>query len=142
MNRKSLVMVIALAAMAGNAAAATDINKSCPDLRNARIVKSKSVEGDTYTTISTSNGNPWIGVNPPEADDVELRELTFTSVSILSDEHLIACDYAGPGLSGLRMSLKLKKVAQPVGASWEQDPNRSNVLICSDKDRKRCAFKL
>ncbi|UUE96865.1 hypothetical protein N8D55_03135 [Xanthomonas hortorum pv. pelargonii] len=64
MYRESLVMVVALAAMAGNAAAATDINKSCPDLHSARIAKSKSVEGDTYTTISTSNGNPWIGVNP------------------------------------------------------------------------------
>ncbi|MCC8553649.1 DUF3757 domain-containing protein [Xanthomonas hortorum] len=142
MYRKSLVMMVALAAMAGSAAAAHDINKSCPDLHSVRIAKSKSVEGDTYTTSPTSNGNPWIGVNPPEANDVEPRDLNFTSVSIVNDQDLIACDYAGPGLSGLRMSLKLKKTAQPVGASWVQDPNLSNVLTCTDKDRKRCAFKL
>ncbi|MCC8488332.1 DUF3757 domain-containing protein [Xanthomonas citri] len=143
MYRKSLVMMVALAAMAGSGAAvAHDINQSCPDLHSVRIAKSKSVEGDTYTTSPTSNGNPWIGVNPPEANDVEPRDLKFTSVSIVNDQHLIACDYAGPGLSGLRMSLKLKKTAQPVGASWVQDPNLSNVLTCTDKDLKRCAFKL
>ncbi|URL59055.1 DUF3757 domain-containing protein [Luteibacter flocculans] len=121
----SIALVVALG-LAGQAAAADLV---CPAPN--RITESEGSYGWDYT--AKVGADTWEGSNP-EGKSGDAKTFKLTEVTLRSGT-FVACDYAGDGKAGVRLSLETKKQTTPVNAAdWTNH--------CTVSGSKACAFRL
>lgn len=117
--------VITMMVLMGNAYAATT---ACPAVSDIK----QEVKGQGYAYTA----GDWMGENPM-ADESDLKNVMFKMAAIRSNsmgDAFVACDYEGKKNEAIRMTLKTKTVAKPVGTAWANNE-------CKGSDPALCTFE-
>ena len=125
--KKFSVGIMASMVLMGNAYANTI---TCPAA--AEIKQAAKGQGFTYSAPAP-HGQQWIGENPM-ADETDLKNITFKMAAIRQNsdgEHYVACDYEGKKDETVRIALKTREAAKPIGGTWKTECKEANPTHCT-----------